>query len=229
MTCSLLQCDENQPACSRCIRLNLVCVGSGQQRYKFKHHNQNAQVVPFSKERKARMAAPSMLWSNDFGLMLSAFISSINPLADFRYNLWFNFGIFLEDVPRRLGHSEALDQSAIALTSAHAHFCTGRAPTVEILAKYSAALRALRVGLNDAKQAHSPNTLCAVRLLLICTSFIGRVGSIWSGHAEGAAHILRARGNFGPRDDFEGKLLLSLRGSVVRCVIDSPYARVQKY
>ena len=37
----------------------------------------------------------------------------------------------------------------------------------------------------------------------------------WANHSAGAAQILKSRGHTGPRDDFEGKLLLSLRGPVV--------------
>jgi hypothetical protein len=35
------------------------------------------------------------------------------------------------------------------------------------------------------------------------------------GHVEGAAQILKARRYYDPADDFESKLLLSLRGPVV--------------
>ena len=37
----------------------------------------------------------------------------------------------------------------------------------------------------------------------------------WIGHSAGAAQILKSRGYFGPQDEFESKLLLSLRGAVV--------------
>jgi hypothetical protein len=39
---------------------------------------------------------------------------------------------------------------------------------------------------------------------------------MWTGHCEGAAHLLKARQYQQPQDDFEYKLLLSLRGPVVR-------------
>jgi hypothetical protein len=37
----------------------------------------------------------------------------------------------------------------------------------------------------------------------------------WTGHAEGAAKVLKARKSCKPRDHFERILLLSLRGPVV--------------
>jgi hypothetical protein len=37
----------------------------------------------------------------------------------------------------------------------------------------------------------------------------------WTGHAEGAAKVLKARKSCKPRDNFERILLLSLRGPVV--------------
>ncbi|CAG8056104.1 unnamed protein product [Penicillium nalgiovense] len=123
--------------------------------------------------------------------------------------------MFVEDVPRRLGSNEALDRAADALITAHASFCTRQPVRAEALAKYSHALKTLRVYLDDPLQASASSTLCAVMILLICQTFIGNPGAMVSGHAQGAASILHARKNFGPRDDFERKLFLSLRGSVL--------------
>lgn len=146
---------------------------------------------------------------------MGLFTQGIKRTADLRFNLWWSFGPFLEDVPRRLGSNEALDRAVDAVTTAHAGFCVGRVGTVDALTKYSQALRTLRVYLEDDFHAHSANTLCAVMLLLMCQIFLGPTSKCWSGHAEGAAQILKARKQFGPRDPFEQKLFMSLRGSVV--------------
>jgi hypothetical protein len=130
--------------------------------------------------------------------------------------------MFFEDVPRRLGSNEALDRSVDAVTSAHASFCAHRAVSVEALTKYSLALRTLRVYLDDPAQACASSTLCAVMILLVCQIFHGQNEGCWSGHAEGAVHILRARKHFGPRDQFERNLFLSLRGTVVGLPTPSP-------
>ncbi|KAJ5383780.1 transcriptional regulator family: Fungal Specific TF, partial [Penicillium concentricum] len=219
------KCDEKKPACGRCLRLKVSCVGSGQQRFKFKQEhfspksNQNGQMTlasrSISTEEKYPFEIPRPCPSNRMTSLTSSFVGAIKRSTDLRYNMWWSFGMFLEDVPRRLGSSEALDRAVDAVTTAHAGFCTRQPVSVETLAKYSYALRTLRIYLDDPLQASASSTLCAVMILLVCQTFIGSNGNIVSGHAQGAANILQARKNFGPRDDFERKLFLSLRGSVL--------------
>lgn len=158
---------------------------------------------------------PSPGPSNELTCLTSAFVKTIKRSTDLRYNLWWSFGSFLEDVPRRLGTNEALDRAIDAMTTAHGDFCTRRSVSVGALSKYSQALRTLHVYLDDRAHAQSSNTLCAVMVLLVCQMFLGPTTQCWSGHAEGAASILKARKSFGPRDNFEQKLFLSLRGTVV--------------
>ncbi|KAJ5595149.1 uncharacterized protein N7459_001357 [Penicillium hispanicum] len=226
------KCDEKQPACGRCVRLSLKCIGSGQQRFKFQAEKRYANLqrgdrtlsfpdVPnaCSSPHSSPEASGMRVWvpppSSEHSLLATAFTSTIKRSTDFRYNLWWTFGAFLEDVPRRLGTNEALDRAVDAVTTAHASFCGGRGVTIEMLTKYSRALSTLRVYLDDPVHAQSSSTLGAVMLLLACQTFLGQNTGGWTGHAEGAALILRARKNFGPRDDFEKKLFLSLRGVVL--------------
>ncbi|CAG8892680.1 unnamed protein product [Penicillium egyptiacum] len=220
------KCDEKQPACGRCLRLKVSCVGSGQRRFKFKEQqfpsksNQSSQVALASGSRstekeKSSFELPRACPGNGMTSLTNSFVGAIKRSTDLRYNIWWSFGIFLEDVPRRLGSNEALDRAVDAVTTAHAGFCTRQPASVEALAKYSYALKTLRVYLDDPLQASASSTLCAVMILLICQIFIGNNGQMLSGHAQGAASILHARKNFGPRDDFEHKLFLSLRGSVL--------------
>lgn len=152
---------------------------------------------------------------NDMTSLTNSFVGAIKRTTDLRYNMWWSFGIFMEEIPRRLGSNAALDCSVDALTSAYVGFCTRKKVSVETLAKYSNALKTLVVCLDNPFQASSSETLCAVMVLLLCQTFIGNNGQIISGHSQGAANILHARKNFGPRDEFERKLFLSLRGSVV--------------
>ncbi|KAJ5940143.1 transcriptional regulator family: Fungal Specific TF, partial [Penicillium verrucosum] len=222
------KCDEKQPACGRCLRLKVGCVGSGQQRFKFKQQqfspksNQSCQMTlaPRSRSRspeeeKYSVEIPRTYPGNSMTSLMNKFVGAIKRSTDFRYNMWWSFGMFLEDVPRRLGSNEALDRAVDAVTTAHAGFCTRQPVSTEALAKYSYALKTLRVYLDDPLQATASSTLCAVMILLVCLTFIGNNGQMLSGHAQGAASILRARKNFGPRDDFERKLFLSLRGSML--------------
>lgn len=99
--------------------------------------------------------------------MISAFVDSVNPSYDIRFQLSWNFGGFLVDVPRRLGTSAALDAAADALAASHARFCVGSSPDQSLLAKHSRALRALRYDLNDCIKARSTETLCAIMILMI--------------------------------------------------------------
>ncbi|KAI7329807.1 hypothetical protein KC315_g5958 [Hortaea werneckii] len=57
-------------------------------------------------------------------------------------------------------------------------------------------------------------------VLLICQNFIGIPAGQWTGHCEGAAHMLRARGFRKPLDRFESMLLMSARGSLVEGIFN---------
>jgi hypothetical protein len=167
------------------------------------------------KKETLSIEIPPALPNHQLTSLTNSFVGAIKRSTDLRYNLWWSFGLFLEEVPRRLGNNEALDRAVDAVTTVHGDFCTRRIVSVEALSKYSHALKTLSVYLDDPLQARASNTLCAVMILLVCQGFIGNSGQLLSGHAGGAANILRARKNFGPRDEFERKLFLSLRGGVV--------------
>ncbi|KAJ5773220.1 transcriptional regulator family: Fungal Specific TF [Penicillium paradoxum] len=218
------KCDEKQPTCGRCTRLKISCVGSGQQRYKFKQqrfspnlHQSQLVMVPRSgttRKETPSFEIPRACPGNDMTSLAHSFVAAIKRTGDLRYNMWWSFGIFMEDIPRRLGSNAALDRAVDAVTTAHKGFCSRQPAAVETLAKYSHALRTLKVYLDDPYQASSSTTLCAVMVLLVCQTLVGN-DQVITGHAQGAANILHARKNFGPRDDFERKLFLSLRGCVL--------------
>ena len=156
-------------------------------------------------------------------LLAGSFISTIANSTLIGHNLCYGHwapSIFLVDVPRRLGSNEPLDCATDALVSAHASFSKWKDQeiySIEALAKYSRALRALREGLNDAHTAQSSSTLCAVMLLITCKGILG-LGSgeyLWSGHVEGALRLLQARKGLKPRDEFEEKMFMRLRWSIV--------------
>jgi hypothetical protein len=161
-------------------------------------------------------------------------VYSMKLETDVRFNLAFSFGGFLTHIPRRLGRNEALDSASDALVSTHSCFCSGLNMSIDALTKYSRALGVLRKYLDDSVKACSSETLAAIMLLLICQvgvyatipmlncyslniiqGFMGTNGRRFSGHAEGAAQILKARGPIAPRDDFEVEVLMTLRASVV--------------
>lgn len=157
--------------------------------------------------------------SSETTLLANALVGKLEASDDLRYHLCWTYGDFLDDIPRRIGTNEALDAAVAALVSAHSslgsHRGTGSFVPVEGLVAYSRAIRTLRIYLDDSARARTAETLCAVMLLLICQGFLGTCGGRGSTHGEGAAQILKARAYFDTRDDFECKLLLTLRGPVL--------------
>ena len=85
-----------------------------------------------------------------------------------KHQLLWNFGYFLRHVPFRLGTNAALDAAADLLVAAHVGYCrgTGSAHST-LLSRQSNAIVALQHQLDDATSARSPETLCAVMLLMI--------------------------------------------------------------
>ncbi|KAI7550842.1 hypothetical protein KC331_g2922 [Hortaea werneckii] len=153
-------------------------------------------------------------------ITLSAYLSTIKPSVNFRQNLAWNYGAFLEEIPQRLGKNRALDAAVAALVSAHSNVCCKRKATPQTLVRYSCALEALKSSLDCVHEASSSETLCAIMVLLICQNFLGVPAGQWTGHCEGAAHILRARGFRKPLDRFESRLLMSARGSLVEGIFN---------
>jgi hypothetical protein len=168
--------------------LNISCVGSGERRFKFKEERRFTKSPETDDERKiilkqespdypvaaallaAGRAARTIFLppSNELTFLTSVFVQTLKPSTDLRYNLVWNYGGFLAEVPQRLGTNEALDASVYAVCAAHSSFCVYKDISVEALTKYSHALRMLRVCLDDPVKASTPETLCAVMMLLIC-------------------------------------------------------------
>ncbi|KAI9749547.1 MAG: hypothetical protein M4579_006832 [Chaenotheca gracillima] len=111
--------------------------------------------------------------SNSMTKLASAFVHKVDPTTDIRYQLVWNFGDYLTEVPRRLGANPALDAASEVLVVAHTDYCSRghRLPSTELLAKYSHALSLLRDVLDDPFMAHSSETLCAIMILMIVQVF----------------------------------------------------------
>lgn len=100
---------------------------------------------------------------------LVALLASKLSNKDLRYDLEWAYGPFMVDIPKRLGHSIALDAATRALTlSLPPSPQTRRQPSVGTLHSYTVALEATRLALADPIQSRSTNTLCAVYFLLLC-------------------------------------------------------------
>ena len=154
-------------------------MGLGKQRYIFKNEgekltrsNQHSPILSrdaIGHLSEALLASgPTHTPCNSLTRLTSAFAKKIDSTVDIRVQLPWNFGPFLEEVPRRLGTNEALDAASDALITAYTGFCAGEvAPSPEVLGKHSRALNSLRRCLDDPVKAHSSETLCAIMMLLI--------------------------------------------------------------
>lgn len=87
-------------------------------------------------------------------------------MTDIRYELSI-YGDFLQDIPKRLGRNAALDSSVAALTFSFQAVHT-RVKPAEVYLKYATALSSLRLCLDDPVEAQSPETLCAIWMIVIC-------------------------------------------------------------
>ncbi|KAL3457237.1 hypothetical protein BJX64DRAFT_280750 [Aspergillus heterothallicus] len=209
------KCDEVKPTCTRCARRGLECVGAGEKRYKFMEDGPTAIARKRSAPEKKNVIRFVPTVPASYTTLLAHGLMDAIKTKDLRYNLLWAYGGHLLAVPSRLGVNEALDTAVDALVSSHRTFASRKEITVSSITKYSRALTALRSCLDNPKTASSSETLCAVSLLLLVQHIQGHQDLKWTGHAEGAAKVLKARKNIAPRDPFERILLLSLRGPVL--------------
>ncbi|KAL4935332.1 hypothetical protein BDV06DRAFT_131025 [Aspergillus oleicola] len=219
------KCDEVKPVCTRCARRGIECVGAGEKRYKFveegpttiaKKRSPSGVVAPPDNRKDVVhrvTVTPNPI--NKVQLLGQGLVAAIKPQTSLRYNLMWAYGGYLVFVPRRLGLNEALDTAIDALITTHQTYASCKEVTATSLTKYSTALGALRRCLSNPSVASTSETLCAVSVLLVVQHMLGPVDLKWTGHAEGAARILKARKSCAPRDAFERILLLSLRGPVL--------------
>ena len=177
---SFIQCDQLKPACSRCSRLEIVCVGSGQQRYMFKEERRSwspsSDQQPDHKQKislgtQSQIKLPTLFRSpsSQTTLLTQSLVQHLEASHDLRYHLSWVYGGFIEDIPRRMGSNEALDAAVMALMSAHSSLALHRGtPPVtcsDSLSKYSHALKTLRIYLDDPIKAREAETLEAFRIL----------------------------------------------------------------
>lgn len=111
--------------------------------------------------------------SNEATVITSTFIHRLE-IKDPKYDLT-SYGIFMKDLPRRLGTSAALDASVSAFLSAYLSV-PSRQQQPEALVKYGNALKSLRDSLQDPVESGSINTLCAIYLIMVCQVCSSLVG-----------------------------------------------------
>ncbi|KAL9583500.1 MAG: hypothetical protein Q9212_002671 [Teloschistes hypoglaucus] len=161
---------------------------------------------------------PSCSPTNATDRLASALVYRANPELDIRYQLPWNFGTFLWDIPARLGKSAALDAASDVLVTAHAQYCAGRRGLDQgLLKKQSLAMSVLRQHLLDPAKAFSSETLCAITLMMFSQLLTDPTQEVPHSHIRGAAGLLKAmkaRRPSGPMDELGKKLVLMMRALV---------------
>ncbi|KAF2494366.1 hypothetical protein BU16DRAFT_589174 [Lophium mytilinum] len=221
------KCDQIKPACSRCRRLKLICIGSGERRFKF--HAQ--MVVPGSTRPKTVQDTvftvaeiPRSPSSSQTTTAASAFVSVLE-VTDLRFDLTY-FGAFLKGIPSRLGTNSALDASVKAVTIAHQCIHTRR-QSWELYDAYVEALKTLRICLNTHDKSQTPNTLCAIYLIMICQGWIGQRDDQFMGHGEAVTHLLNEAALEDWHGAFEKEMLLSLCVVLIAESFDNPRIKLE--
>ena len=103
--------------------------------------------------------------SNELTLLTGRFVSAM-AVTDIGFDLSI-YGFFFAELPQRLGRNKALDASVEAMVVALPSLRTHQT-SAEILRKYTEALKCLRTYLTDPATATTPDTMCAVYLVMIC-------------------------------------------------------------
>ncbi|KAJ5577479.1 uncharacterized protein N7459_006443, partial [Penicillium hispanicum] len=218
------KCDELQP-CSRCRRLRVHCVGSGLQRFQFKHAESTAVTTPVHRTKSRAIVStrqgplPRISVQIPSNELAASFISTLQ-INDIRYCLGY-YGSFLRDIPRRLGTSQALDAAVKALVASYPFFHDRDFPP-EALMYHGRSLSVLRESLNDPAEARSANVLCAVYLITICQSWIGTYDDKLTSHGEAIAHLLRIANLENCKCDFQRNVIVTLSVPVILEAIVNP-------
>jgi hypothetical protein len=132
------------------------------QRFIFKTHD-ISKLVNSSRPDLAISQMPS-------SPAMAVSMSLVNKIQTrhLKFEINWAHGSFLDEVPRRLSHSQALAAATEAFMLSTP--CAGVSHTLSRrrLRSYTSALYATRLALSHPVEAYSLNTLCAVYLLWIC-------------------------------------------------------------
>ncbi|KAF1808733.1 hypothetical protein P152DRAFT_443078 [Eremomyces bilateralis CBS 781.70] len=226
------KCDQQRPACSRCARLQVACVGAGKQRFKFaenrtidrlESHTPSTNPSPCRSPEAAALVVPASP-SNRLTLVTSAFLSTLR-VTDIRYDPT-AYGEFLTEIPRRLGANAALDASVHAFSVGFPQIYSHE-KSPEVVESYFRALAALRTSLDRPSEASSINTLCAIYMMIICQAWMG--DCMLTGHGELLSQILRTIACKKWDDEFDHQLLVTLCIPVILESIGNPKIQVQPW
>lgn len=171
-----LQCDLAQPTCGRCQVLDIACIGSNTQRWKFQHERVRGSSSTLSQAVVVRHAqeAPIPPHLDDKNSLTACRLISLCQVSDLSYDISI-YGDYFRFIPRRLGTNQTLDAVVTAFVSAHPTLYTKETST-EALAAYGTALKSLTKALNDGSQRVSPDLLCSLQMLNVCQGWLSKPG-----------------------------------------------------
>lgn len=122
---------------------------------------------------------------------------------------------FIRALPRRIGHSSALDSAITCLVHAHSSTQSFR-NVIDDPKLYLSAVQDLQVCLANGENIKSPNTLGAAVVLSIVEVLAGpTLGNCYLAHIDGASRLLEIQGPEGCQDTFVKDILYFVRGSIV--------------
>lgn len=216
MPADFVKCDRSLPACARCSRLQIVCVGANVQRYKF-FRVDGKRLEGATHLIMRGSAAPSRPLTNESSKINKELIHHLS-VQDVRHDLCYAYGPLLREIPKRTGASRVLDFSVRTLVLTSRDVNTNQR-SEERLMSYGHTLTALRTALEDPKEACSSLTLCAIFVIWICQSWIGGDQSNCPGHGAGLMKLLSMSPIRKSTDAFERQLLSTLIVPIVSCSI----------
>ncbi|KAF4495395.1 hypothetical protein FAGAP_8461 [Fusarium agapanthi] len=224
------KCDQAKPACSRCARLGIPCVGSGEQKYVFKPVSFTKPFkTSFPKARKCEKSSQVSIINKpqNSSTLLQAKLVAALEIRDFRYGLNC-YGDFLEHIPRRLGHSHALDSSVDLMMSALPYHYAHEIPS-QVLAKYGSGLKVLRGSQDKNGTQLSLEDVAAFHITTICQSWLGQADNDLKSHGQILAQFMNKATEKGWSSTFELQLQeASLVALFFEALVD-PRADLEQY
>jgi hypothetical protein len=194
-----IQCDQDQPKCSRCTRLRIPCVGAGVRPLRFKAHQPPTYRARARAQRHSQptICIISRSPNSETACLTQALITRILPSNDYRYWLAWVHGPFIVELPRRIGHNPFLDHAVNATLAMHVEACLRKHeddPRAAAGVAYFRAIRSLRTILTDPREALTCDTTCGVLLLLSAHARLdGPFSTFCSPHGSGLLQLLRLR------------------------------------
>ncbi|KAH6876374.1 hypothetical protein B0T10DRAFT_497905 [Thelonectria olida] len=225
------KCDQAKPACARCTRLSIACVGGGQQRYKFKVQVLEAESEPVkmvTKKVRIQKTNPLAVMPRSRTMAIATVFVSRLAVDDLRYDIQ-TYGTFLRYIPQRIGKNAALDAAVDAFATGFSTLHSD-AYGLEAFQKYGHALKALGECLDDPVRGQTPETMCAIYLIMVVQGWIGLPGAPSSAsHGEGLAYLLKAMADKDWSGAFEMEMLVAMCVPVIMESVVNPRIKLNPW